>query len=71
MKVTDLIIKLSAFASESPENGSAEILLQHFDGMCYGILGANNCKGIERGQHALVVVPDGNFVVDLRQLKVQ
>jgi len=71
MKVSEFILKLSAYATQSPENGSAEVLIQSFDEMAYAILGANDCKGMGAGQHALVLVPDLNVSIKLKELKVQ
>lgn len=70
MKVTDLITHLTAYAAQSPENGSAEVLLQSFDEMCYGIAGANDGRGMSPGEHALIIVPDLKVKVSVKALKL-
>ena len=71
MKVTDLINHLSAYAAKSPENGKAEVMIQFFDDMCYGILGANDARGVVPGQHMLIIVPDVKERIGVRELKIQ
>lgn len=70
MNVKDLIEKLTMYATQSPENGKAEVMLQYFDDMVYGILGANDAKGMP-GQHFLIVVPDSKDRIGVRELRVQ
>ncbi len=69
MNVNDLISKLQHFAAQSPENGNAEVKLQYFDDCVYGILGANNAKGFD-GQHFLIMVPDVNQRLGVRELRL-
>ena len=70
MKVSDLITHLASYAAKSPENGSAEVMLQYFDDVCYGILGANDARGIG-GHHMLIIVPDSKDRIGVRELKIQ
>lgn len=70
MNVRDLILHLSTYASQSPENGSAEVMLQFFDEQCYGIAGANDARGMGSG-HLLIIVPDLNVKIGVKALKVQ
>lgn len=70
MTVTDLINHLTVYAAKSPENGSATVMLQYFDDICYGIAGANDARGIG-GHHMLLIVPDVKDRIGVRELKVQ
>lgn len=70
MKVSELIANLTTWAAQSPENSSAEVMLQFFDDMVYGIAGANDARGMG-GQHLLIIVPDMNARIGVRELKIQ
>lgn len=70
MNVIDLITHLSSYAAKSPENGKADVKIQFFDDVCYGILGANDARGMP-GQHFLIIVPDVKERIGVRELKIQ
>lgn len=70
MKVSELISKLTAWEAQSPENGSAEVMLQFFDDMVYGIAGANDARGMN-SSHFLIIVPDADAKIGVRKLKMQ
>ena len=57
--VADLINKLSLYASQSPENGAAEVRLkQAGTDYVFEVAGANDARGIVPGQHFLIILPD-------------
>ncbi len=66
MNVSELITHLAAFASQSPENASAMVLLQT-DTFCMPIAKGQNCKG-EPGQHFLVLVPNEQYKIGIKEL---
>lgn len=70
MNVIDLIGHLKNYAAQSPENAGAEVRLQFFDDVTYGIAGANDARGMP-GQHLLLIVPDIMDKLGVRSLKVQ
>lgn len=70
MKVSDLINHLTVYAAKSPENKHADVRLQFFDEMCYGIFGANDAKGMFN-QHFLIIVPDTKEKIGVKALHVQ
>lgn len=70
MNVKDLITHLTSYSAKSPENGSAEVMLQYFDDMVYGIAGANDARGMP-AQHLLILVPDLQNKIGVKALKVQ
>lgn len=56
VQVSEFIAKLTAYAAQSPENGSAEVMLQFADGLCYEIEKANDARGVP-GEHFLILIP--------------
>ncbi len=71
MNVNELIQRLQTFAAQSPENGYADVMLQYFDDRAYGIMGANDCRGMLSNQHALVIVPDVGASIETRMLRAK
>ncbi len=71
MKVRDLISHLQSYVAQSPENSHAEVRIQFFDDQCYGILGANNAKGVFDKSHMLVIVPDFKDKIGVKRMRVQ
>jgi len=71
MQVNDLINHLKNYAAQSPENAGAEVRLQFFDEVTYGIAGANDAKGVFPGHHLLLIVPDMMDKLGVRSLKMQ
>ncbi len=70
MNLLDLIGHLKTYAAQAPENMGAEVRLQFFDEMTYGIAGANDARGVP-GQVLLLIVPDINDKLGVRSLKLQ
>lgn len=70
MQVKDLIHHLNAYVVQSPENASAEVMLQYFDDMAYGIAGANNAKGMFDGQHMLIIMPDLKQKLGVKRMNI-
>lgn len=70
MNVRDLIEHLQTYAKKSPENQAATVMLQFFDDQCYGIMGANDAKGMYK-QHLLLIVPDLQDKIGVRALNIQ
>jgi len=70
MQVNDLINHLKNYAARSPENAGAEVRLQFFDEVTYGIAGANDARGVP-GHHLLLIVPDMLDKLGVRSLKIQ
>lgn len=56
MIVKELINHLTAYALQSPENGSAGIVVQ-IDDQCYEIGGASDMRGAP-GEHFLAMIPN-------------
>ena len=71
MLVVDLIKHLKDYAAQSPENAGAEVRLQFFDEVTYGIAGANDARGVTPGHHLLLIVPDLMDKLGVRALKIQ
>lgn len=71
MQVKDLIRHLNDYTAQSPENAHAEVMIQYFDDMVYGIAGANNAKGMFDSQHMLIIIPDLKQRVGIREIKTQ
>lgn len=69
MNVTDLIGHLKNFAAQAPENAGAEVRLQFFDDVTYGIAGANNARGMQ-DMHLLLIVPDLGDKLGVRSLSI-
>lgn len=70
MKVQDLIDHLTTYAKKSPENPAATVMLQFFDEQCYGIIGANDAKGMYN-QHFLIIVPDLRDKIGVKAINIQ
>lgn len=70
MNVLDLISHLKTYAAQAPENAGAEVRLQWFEGMTYGIAGANDARGMP-GQVMLLIVPDLNDKLGVKEMKIQ
>lgn len=60
MNVNDLILQLSNYAAQHPDNGNAQVRFQSPEGMqlTWAICGANDARGMP-GQTYLVLLPDG------------
>ena len=69
MNVTDFIHHLKNYAAQAPENAAAEVRLQWFDGITYGIAGANDARGMP-GQHLLLIVPDLKDKLGVKEMKI-
>ncbi len=68
--VSELIVKLSQYAAQSPENGSAEVMLGSFGEVCYQFAGANDAREYSENKHLLIFIPDPNGKhIGIRQLR--
>lgn len=56
--VSELIAKLSMYASQSPENGNAEIMMQYDHDVCFEFDRADDTRGMVPGEHFLIFVPN-------------
>ena len=64
MTVNELIGHLTAFSAQSPENGSAQIMLNYDGDVCMAFGSAKDLRGLV-GEHCLVFFPNmtGNRVI--------
>lgn len=71
MQVNELLQHLTNYAAHSPENGLAQVRFQSPEGMqlTWGISGANDARGLP-GQHLLILLPDVNDRLGVKELKI-
>ncbi len=73
MNVAELINNLGIYASQSPENGHAEVVLKiPGSDACYTITGANDARGVGGVQHMLIFLPDeSRQPIGVKAIKIQ
>lgn len=73
MKASELHAHLSGYLAQAPQNGEAEVVLRiPGTDTVFGLIGANDARGMMPGQHLLILLPDESKApLGVREMRFQ